>query len=584
MRFRIAVLLIMAAASLSGCRQPVAIVFPNEGAELDNPVHLVASESVTWFDGGEKLGVGASWSGFLSEGKHEIRALALSGEARLRLLVRPLFPIGEITAVPAGFEVPKLPAGEFVRVWGQANEKPPRPVVGALSSSPVTPSPRYGLLTAYKPDAEEAPPIGATVSERLFSRAAGLLRDGRPSACGGDCVRRPRRAAPLDNTPPAQRTFKVLNLRGYGYDEVAADLVLDGESTLAYLETGQTEEVRDEVAVLAGAFDSRIQKRVRAAFGGYSDVDGNSKVILLFTPRLNASGLAIGFFYPGDLFPASDDLPESNEAEILYLGVPEEESFNYSADSLSATACHELQHLVNFSHVTLPYAGDPNPPLSPIWLNEGLSHLAEDLCGYNTLGGNLAFVARFLRRPWEISLTSTSADGTGDSVERRGAAYLFLRYAMEQAGGVQLNADGGLTGGGLSFTRALMSPDALTLNAIAEKSIGVRDGARLLWRWWWTMVAANLEHGGMDVAGRYPWAVYAPPVYDAQTGDELGVDLFRGEITLAEYTFSLNGLRYAEDCSATNVPARAVCAEQTFHPLSEAASHAGPELQVMRIR
>ncbi len=439
-------------------------------------------------------------------------------------------------------------------------------------------------MTTYGSDAEEAPPFGATVSERLFSRVASLLKGGRPSACGGDCVRRPRRAAPLDNTPPAQRTFKVLNLRGYGYDEVAADLVLDGESTLAYLETGQTEEVRDEVAVLAGAFDSRIQKRVQTAFGRYSDVDGNGKVILLFTPRLNASGLAIGFFYPGDLFPATDDLPESNEAEVLYLGVPEEDSFNFSADSLSATACHELQHLVNFSHVTLPYAGDPNPPLSPIWLNEGLSHLAEDLCGYNTLGGNLAFVARFLQRPWEISLTSTGADGTGDSIERRGAAYLFLRYAMEQAGGVQLDAGGGLTGGGLSFTRALMSPDALTLNAIAEKSIGVRDGARLLWRWWWTMVAANLEHGGMDVAGRYPWAVYAPPVYDAQTGDELGVDLFRGEITLANYTFTLNGFQYAEDCSATNLPARTVCVERTNRPVSGRVSHAGPELQVMRIR
>ncbi len=584
MRFRIAVLLILAATSLSGCRQPVAIVFPNERAELDNPVHLVASEPVTWFDGGEKLGVGASWSGFLSEGKHDIRALALSGEARLRLLVRPLFPIGEITAVLAGFEVPKPPAGEFVRLWGQASEKPPRPGVGALSGSPVTPSPRYSIAKAYGADGERAPPTGATVSERLFSRAAGLLRDGRPSACGGGCVRRPRRAAPLDNTPPAQRTFKVLNLRGYGYDEIAADLVFNGEHTLAYLETVPTEAVRNKVSVLAEVFDSHIQGRVRAAFGSYADVDGNGKVILLFTPRLNASGLAIGFFYPGDLFPASDDLPESNEAEILYLGVPEEGSFNFSADSLSATACHELQHLVNFSHVTLPYAGDPNPPLSPIWLNEGLSHLAEDLCGYNTLGGNLAFVARFLQRSWEISLTSTSIDGTGDSVERRGAAYLFLRYAMEQAGGVQLGAGGGLAGSGLSFVRALMSPDVLTIDAIAEKSIGVRDGARLLWRWWWTMVAANLEHEGLDVTGRYPWAVYAPPVYDAHTGDELGVDLFRGEITLADYAFSLNGLQYAEDCSATNVPARAVCAEWTNRPLSGRASHAGPELQVMRIR
>ena len=574
--------LLLATVILAGCRQPVKVVFPIDGAELDNPVHLVASDPVTWFDGDEKLGEGDHWSGFLAEGNHEIRAVAFGGTARLHLRVRPLFPLGVIAPVPAGYELPEPPDGEYVRVWGRVEEKPAAPIAQGRETSPSlwhrVPLEGRGLGVLGPA------PSPSTIAEVMYARVAGLLEEGRPSACGAGCVRQIPGIGLQGDTPPAQRVFKVLDLRGYGYDEVTAELVYQGERTLAYLESGETEAVRNVVAELARVFDDRIQLRVQTAFGRYADVDGNGKVILLFTRRLNASGLAIGFFYPGDLFPASGDLPESNEAEILYLGVPEEGSFNFSPASLAATACHELQHLVNFSHVTLPYAADPNPPLSPVWLNEGLSHLAEDLCGYNTLGGNLAFVARFLEHPWAVSPTSTGADGRGDTVERRGAAYLLLRYALEQAGGVQLAADNNLTGNGLAFTRALMSPNALTLDHIAGRATGVEDGTWLLWRWWWTMVAASLERSGVDVTDRYSWAVYAPIVPDVATGDELGVDLFRGEISLGDYSFSLKGVRFAEDCSAIDLPSGAFCVDWANGPVVEHVQSTNHRLQVMRVR
>lgn len=582
MTTRTLIFLALATAILAGCRQPVTVVFPSDKAELDNPVHLVASDTVTWFDGDERLGEGDHWSGFLAEGNHEIRAVALGGTARLHLRVRPLFPLGVITPLPAGYELPEPPDGEYVRVWGRVEEKPTASIAQRRETSP---SLRHSVpLEGRGLSVLGSAPSPPTIAEAMYARVTDLLEEGRPSACGSGCVRQVPGIGLQGDTPPAQRVFKVLDLRGYGYDEMAAELVYHGERTLAYLEAGETEVVRSKVTNLAQVFDDRIQPRVQTAFGRYADVDGNRKVILLFTRRLNHSGLAIGFFYPGDLFPASPDLPESNEAEILYLGVPEEGSFNFSPASLAATACHELQHLVNFSHVTLPYAADPNPPLSPVWLNEGLSHLAEDLCGYNTLGGNLAFVARFLEHPWEISLTSSGTDGRGDSIERRGAAYLLLRYALEQAGGVSLTADNNLAGSGLAFTRALMSPDALTLDRIVGRATGVEDGARLLWRWWWTMVAASLERSGVDVTDRYPWAVYAPTVPDVATGDELGVDLFRGEVSLGDYTFSLEGLRFAEDCSMVDLPIKASCVEGATTPVPEQALNVGYGLQVLRVR
>ena len=582
MTARVLIFLVLAVAILAGCRQPITIVFPSDKAELDNPVHLVASDTVTWFDGDERLGEGDHWSGFLAEGDHEIRAVALGGTARLHVRVRPLFPLGVITPLPTGYKLPEPPDGEYVRVWGRVEEEPAPLTVQRHKASPSLR--RRAPMDDHRMSMLGSGPIQLTAAELMYDRVAGLLKEGRPSACGSGCVRQARGVGLQGDTPPAQRVFKVLDLRGYGYDEMAAELVYHGERTLAYLETGESEAVRNEVINLAQVFDNRIQLRVQSAFGRYSDVDGNGKVILLFTRRLNTSDLAIGFFYPGDLFPASHDLPESNEAEILYLGVPEEDSFNFSPASLAATACHELQHLVNFSHVTLPYAADPNPPLSPVWLNEGLSHLAEDLCGYNTLGGNLAFVSRFLDHPWEISLTSTGADGRGDSIERRGAAYLLLRYALEQAGGVNLSSDNNLAGSGLAFTRALMSPDALTLDRIAGRATGIEDGARLLWRWWWTMVATSLEHAGVDVTDRYPWAAYAPPIPDSATGDELGVDLFRGEIGLGGYTFSLEGLRFAEDCSMFNLPIKAFCVEETTTPVPKQALSTRYSLQVLRVR
>jgi len=585
MRFPVLLTLLIALLYLTGCRQPTGIVFPVSGAEVDNPVHLVASDAVTWFDGEQQLGVGTAWSGWLSPGDHEIRALSLGGTASLRLHVRLPFPIGKIVPAPNDFDPGQAPVGRYLRVWGKVFNSTISYAGNLNLLNAVVSSPHSRL--AQGAPAQESPSgvRTRTVSEAIFSRTASLLASGRPSVCGDGCVEKPTKSiGALYAEPPLHRTFKVLNLTDYGYERVSSTLVGQGVHALAYIEDGQPQEVRDAVYSLFQAFDGHIHERVSTVFGGYSDVDGNGKVILLFTPRLNASGLAIGFFYPGDLFPASDDLPESNESEILYLGLPEDGDFNYSPASLEATACHELQHLVNFSHVTLPYAYEPSPPLSPVWLNEGLSHLAEDLCGYNTLGGNLAFVSRFLERPWTVSLTSTGVDGRGDSIERRGAAYLFLRYALERAGGVGFDAEGKLAGRGLSFTHALMSPDALTLDKVAAAATGVEDGERLLWRWWWTLAVASLRQAGLDVTERYPWAVYAPTLVDAVTGDMLGVDLFRGRVTIGEFTFSLEGLRYAGDCSIAALPVYGLCAEEQPRPLPDAPSSAGPvEVQIMRV-
>jgi len=553
------------AAIITGCGQSVTILFPSDGAELDNPVHLVASNFVAWYDGDKRLGEGDLWSGFLEEGYHEIRAVGSDGADRLRLYVREFFPLMEIITLLPTYELPKAPGGEYVRIWGRAIEE-----TGALNASNLkdvlldSHSKNGGLseLTALGPDR-------LTLAELVHQRTVDLLKNGRASACGLGCTRAFPAIRPTSHDVFEERTFKVINLSGAGYTEVTAKLIYQGQNTLAYLENEAFAGVtgtREKATSVASVFDTHVHRRVESAYGNYSDVDGNGKVILLFTKQLNDSNLAIGFFYPGDLFEASDDLPESNEAEILYLGVPDEQDINFSQDSLVSTACHELQHLVNFSHITLPFAYNPNPPISPVWLNEGLSHLAEDLCGYNSRGGNLAFVARFLERPWVVSLTSIGIDGRGDTIERRGAAYLFLRYALEQAGGVSFNPNGELKGEGLRFTRSLMDPDAMTLDAIADRAIAERNGSKLLWRWWWTLVAANLGQKGIAVTEHYPWATYKRQAEDPVTGDVFGIDLFMGDFRWGNILFSLKGVAFSNDCSRLTLPTYAFCAEMASSP------------------
>ena len=64
------------------------------------------------------------------------------------------------------------------------------------------------------------------------------------------------------------------------------------------------------------------------------------------------------------------------------------------------------------------------------WLNEGLSHLAEDLVAGHSESGNGSNIADFLRDPEAVSLEPGAIDDTA----HRGAAYLFVRSLVDRMG------------------------------------------------------------------------------------------------------------------------------------------------------
>jgi hypothetical protein len=224
-----------------------------------------------------------------------------------------------------------------------------------------------------------------------------------------------------------------------------------------------------DYAFFAETFDTLVYPVETAAFGTPTDIDDNGRVILFFTRavnELNAHGsesVTIGFFWSGDLFPATgtprlEACPESNHGEMFYLLAPDpdgEAGVEFTLDDIRRFAIpligHEFQHLINASRrlfVNNAFRFEAG------WLNEGLSHIAEELLffavsamptGANLaiedfdtqdkldafnryMGGNFTNLARFLDRP-----DTASVMGKANHLATRGAAWSFLRYAADRS-------------------------------------------------------------------------------------------------------------------------------------------------------
>ncbi len=236
-----------------------------------------------------------------------------------------------------------------------------------------------------------------------------------------------------------QRIFKVLsslsNTRDYV--EVTATAECVGSNVIFYIDADVTQTMLSDADVqsLCNTFDPVVAREL-SLFGNLSDVDGNGKVIALFTPRVNrlgglGGGIITGFFLSNDLYASSGSNPASNYGEMLYIMVPDP-SGQYGAtvsrefamsNLLPSVLPHELQHAISYNeHVFVSGGASENS-----CLNEGMSHLAEDLMGQGQ--ENPSRYGIYLRSPQSYSVIACSQASLGS----RGGSYLFLRYLYEQA-------------------------------------------------------------------------------------------------------------------------------------------------------
>ena len=267
----------------------------------------------------------------------------------------------------------------------------------------------------------------------------------------------------------SQRRFSVLSTLDVTPRWTAVDAVLryEGVRIALYVDTLVAGLFSDaDVTAMGALYDGVLAPRVLAAFGEGSDIDANGRILLLLTPVVNAlmpaadcatRGYVRGFFFGHDL--ASGD-STSNRGEVFYAYVPDPTGRWSCAHSksdvlanLAPTFMHELQHMLSFGEHVLKRGGPAEEP----WLNEGLSHVSEELgatywegvfpaptgrsdptqilpdSASPYLTPNLLYSYRFLAASPAYSLTSC-APGSFCSQSERGGGWLFLRWIVDQHG------------------------------------------------------------------------------------------------------------------------------------------------------
>ncbi len=233
-----------------------------------------------------------------------------------------------------------------------------------------------------------------------------------------------------------------------------------------------------EYQSLAAAFDTLVYPVDVTAFGAPSDIDGNGKVLILYTRVVNemtprASNSYVGGFFNGrDLFPTTATstmagCAGSNVGEMFYMLAPDslgQVNGNVRTKSMVSTVtvstiAHEFQHLINASRRL--FVNRTAVWNEEVWLNEGLSHIAEELLFYRTSGRaprqdidlvtirsspalldafnrhEVANMARY--RSYLANPASASPYAANDELSTRGATWAMLRYLADHLPGSEGN-------------------------------------------------------------------------------------------------------------------------------------------------
>ncbi len=340
---------------------------------------------------------------------------------------------------------------------------------------------------------------GGELTRRIRQNALRELdrRNARPASRSSYSTRSgvSRESLLPSGTPPDEGDTLQVRLT------VQSDLSVSCDTADADTVTAEVESVGQEVAILADTaiaddavsqvdwtgladeYDRSVLGVPEAYFGQATDIDGNGHVLVMFTPEVNrlterGSDVRIGgFFVPADLADSGDTskngsdtdgtCPGANEAEIVYLLAPD--PTGQFSDSVSVeTALRsgigaspgEFEHLINTGNRVIKQGGGFNQ-LEDTWLDEGLSHIAEEVVGLKRAGlpvranldlseaaadspkvdefnnfhlQNFLRLRRFLINPDSTRALAVEDPRGTESLEMRGFSYLFLRWLGDHYG------------------------------------------------------------------------------------------------------------------------------------------------------
>jgi hypothetical protein len=298
---------------------------------------------------------------------------------------------------------------------------------------------------------DRVPTAAESFHDRLRARERSLSE--HPAATA-----HPRISALVVPTPPvigSKRTFDVCattTCDSFVQSQATAKVV--GQRVAIFLDDsvpsgGYTQADLDQVGAL---FDSHLYPIDTTAFGRESDLDSNGVVIVLLSQRVNelspncnsTNSVILGYFFGLDLLPTQT---HSNDGEVFYGVVPGSAtpgctlSKTFAEENLPPVFIHEFQHMISFNqHVVIRQQQSED-----VWLNEGLSHFAEELggrqipdnlcqpafatCGSQFIGDNLNDAFMYLEDPEANFLIEPSS--SGGTLEERGANWLFVRWLAD---------------------------------------------------------------------------------------------------------------------------------------------------------
>jgi len=247
---------------------------------------------------------------------------------------------------------------------------------------------------------------------------------------------------------------------------------------------------QSDLGALRAVFDTQLYKVDTTAFGRESDIDSNGVVIVLMTNKVNklvtspcSAGFIAGYFFGADIDPVFR--ASYNNAEIFYSIVADPTGTLSCAHQASqvktlvpVTFVHEFQHMISYNQHVLKRSGEAEI----LWLNEALSHYAEERGGRSFLPDTATFcnyVAGDLFNSWAYDTATgnhflVDTAGIGGLAER-GAYWLFLRYLIDQFADTSLAAAD-------AFTRTLDQTSATGVTNVQNAGRGT-PFATLVERW-----------------------------------------------------------------------------------------------------
>ncbi len=289
--------------------------------------------------------------------------------------------------------------------------------------------------------------IGISGFDRKKREEAGeLLKSGRAEL--SEEPEKGRSFSPVKGAPATAEFDVYSKYEGSTFDTnsyttVTADLKYEGNHTLLYLDrTTDPGCVTDqEIVSLGQEFDQSVYHVDRDSYGVESDINADGKVAILMSPVINEltpggqDWYITGFFLPVDLLPSLVNPRCTNGMEIFYTIVPDPSGlYGYviskegALEAVAGVLGHEFLHMIMFNYRVLKYGGGSSAfYMEELWLEEGLAHIAEYLNEH--YANNIGRVNDYFADPGNASLVYGD-----DTIARRGASFLFLRYLGDRYG------------------------------------------------------------------------------------------------------------------------------------------------------